>query len=203
MLDTTGFDNWAESYDGTVSQSKADNSYPFAGYDELMDHIYSRIKAGPGMRVLDMGFGTGTLIKRLYDEGYTISGVDFSPHMIDLAREKMPSARLLRHDFAQGLPTELSSEEFDFIICTYAIHHLSDEQKNSFIAEMMEHLAPDGALLIGDVAFESAQGLEACRIAYMDEWDEDEVYLVLDKVREHFPQVEFRKMSFCSGVMSL
>ncbi|WP_306817595.1 class I SAM-dependent methyltransferase [Acetatifactor muris] len=41
--------------------------------------------------VLDMGFGTGTLTSRLYQQGCHIWGQDFSQKMVEVAREKMPS----------------------------------------------------------------------------------------------------------------
>lgn len=40
--------------------------------------------------MLDIGFGTGTLTFRLYEQGCRITGVHFSRRMIELAGEKMP-----------------------------------------------------------------------------------------------------------------
>ncbi|MDE7328069.1 MAG: class I SAM-dependent methyltransferase, partial [Lachnospiraceae bacterium] len=107
MLDHTGFNLWANDYDKTVSLCEEDNEYPFAGYKSVLNTIYNRIRTGGGKCILDIGFGTGILSKRLYDEGVQIYGIDFSEEMIKLAKEKMPDATLLEYDFSKGLPGAL------------------------------------------------------------------------------------------------
>ena len=44
---------------------------------------------GPG-RVLDAGMGGGRLVERLASRGWTVSGVDVSESMVDLARRRVP-----------------------------------------------------------------------------------------------------------------
>ena len=61
MLNNTGFDQWADGYDRSVARSDAAGSYPFAGYQEILDAIVDRVTAHGGGAVLDIGFGTGTL----------------------------------------------------------------------------------------------------------------------------------------------
>ena len=200
MLDSSGFDLWANGYDKSVRLSEEENRYPFAGYEKTLNIIYRIIRSGKGTRVLDVGFGTGVLSKRLYDEGYCISGIDFSAEMIRLAKQKMPDAELLRHDFTQGLPPALSGRIFDFIVCTYAIHHLDDSRKIGFLRELLGHLPAEGKLLIGDVAFETADELEQCRIQSGSAWDAEEYYLVDEALKPIFPRMEFQACSFCSGV---
>ena len=200
MLDSNEFNLWAEDYDKSVRLSEENNLYPFAGYKKVLNSIYRIIKSGKGTRVLDVGFGTGILSKTLYDEGYFISGVDFSSEMIRLAKQKMPDAELLLHDFAQGLPPSLSSRVFDYIVCTYAIHHLDDPQKILLIRELLGHLPAGGKLLIGDVAFETAGKLEQCQAQSGSAWDAEEHYLVDETLRPVFPRMEFSACSFCAGV---
>ena len=132
MLDNKGFDLWADGYDRSVDISDEDNTYPFAGYKKVLAGIYEAIRKGQGKRVLDIGFGTGVLACKLYENGYDITGIDFSERMIQIAQEKMPYARLIQHDFSKGLPAELAGSKFDAIICTYAIHHLDDAAKKKF-----------------------------------------------------------------------
>ena len=128
------------------------------------------------IRDRDIGFGTGALTKQLYDEGFTIFGIDFSDKMVEKAKAKMPGAVLLQHDFAEGLPEVLSSVSFDCILSTYAIHHLSDTLKVTFIAKLLERLSETGQLLVGDVAFSTVKELERCRASDRGAWDEEEFY---------------------------
>lgn len=200
MLNHQGFDLWADEYDSSVRESEQDNAYPFAGYKQVLNTIYRRIRENNAKSVLDIGFGTGTLTTQLYNDGISVTGIDFSPKMIQIARKKMPDARLLEFDFTNGLPDELSSEKFDFIVCTYAIHHLTQEQKNRFLSRLKSALHPNGEILIGDVMFPSRVDLERCRAAAGSEWDEDEIYIVIDELPT---DCHFIKCSDCAGVCIL
>ena len=46
MLDNKGFDLWADGYDQTVGVSDEENTYPFAGYREVLGTVY-RIVTSP------------------------------------------------------------------------------------------------------------------------------------------------------------
>ena len=116
MLNSKGFDLWADDYDKSVGVSEEENRYPFAGYKKILGDIYKIIMEKPDAVVLDLGFGTGTLTTKLYENGCTIYGQDFSSRMIELACEKMPGAHLYQGDFSKGLADELKQESFDFII---------------------------------------------------------------------------------------
>lgn len=201
MLNSQGFDLWADGYDRSVQLSEESDRYPFAGYRKVLGTVYQLIREGDGRRVLDIGFGTAVLSGRLYQEGYDITGLDFSPRMLELAREKMPRARLLLWDFTRGLPPELAGERFDAIVCTYAIHHLTDEEKTGFIRTLLSHLNEGGKVLLGDVAFETRVQLEQCRAQSGDEWDGDEIYLVAKELRRNFPQLRFLPCSHCAAVL--
>lgn len=201
MLNSQGFDLWADGYDRSVQLSEEADSYPFAGYRQVLGTVYRLIREGEGRRVLDIGFGTAVLSGRLYQEGYDITGLDFSPRMLELAREKMPGARLLLWDFTRGLPPELAGERFDAIVCTYASHHLTEDEKSGFIRDLLDCLTPGGRLLIGDVAFESREQLERCRLMSGDEWDEEEYYPVAEELRQEFPALRFLPCSHCAAVL--
>ena len=92
---------------------------------------------------------------------------------------------------------------YDFIVSTYALHHLTFPEKFLLINQLRGLLKPGGALLIGDVAFESAESLEKCRAATGGEWDDDEVYFTYDEMQRAFPGMKFEKLSFCAGLLTL
>ena len=94
MLNSNGFNVWAESYDKSVRVSDESDTYPFAGYTAILQEICHRVQSCAGKTVLDIGFGTATLTSKLYDQGYQIYGQDFSGEMIKQAQKKMPQARL-------------------------------------------------------------------------------------------------------------
>lgn len=203
MLDNKGFDLWADGYDKSVGLSDEENTYPFAGYKDVLGTIYKTIMEKKNAVVLDIGFGTGTLTTKLYENGCPIYGQDFSARMIELAFQKMPNAYLYQGDFTQGLVEPLQAQNYDFIVATYSLHHLTDEQKVCFLRMLRDHLNPGGQVLIGDVAFENRSQLEQCRKNVGDEWDDDEIYFVVDELKGEFPELGFKRISHCSGVLSI
>lgn len=203
MLDNKGFDLWADGYDRSVGLSDEENSYPFAGYRKVLGSIFQTVMQKPHAVVLDLGFGTGTLTAKLYEHGCSIYGQDFSQKMIEAAQRKMPDARLYRGDLTEGLAEPLRERRYDFIVATYALHHLTEEQRRPLIRELLALLHEGGRLLIGDVAFETRGELERCRREAGGEWDDEEVYFVAEELRSEFPSLAFTPLSCCAGVLSL
>lgn len=203
MLNNKGFDLWADDYDKSVGLSDEDGTYPFAGYKAILNEIYNRVLSASAKTVLDIGFGTGTLTSKLYEQGCEIYGQDFSDRMIALAQEKMPDARLFQGDFSNGLVEPLTQQKYDAIIATYSLHHLTDAQKVTFLENLLSLLHEGGCIYIGDVAFETRAALQKCMEETGDEWDDDEIYFVYDELRAHFPSIQFKQISDCAGLFTL
>ena len=77
----------------------------------------------PGQRVLEIGCATGDLLAAV-EPAYGV-GVDLSPKMIELAREKYPHLRFVVGD-AKTL--ELDNEKFDVILMVHLVGHLNNIQ---------------------------------------------------------------------------
>ena len=60
-----------------------------------------------------------------------------------------------------------------------------------------------GKLIIGDVAFNTRDELEKCKSESGDDWDDDEIYFVIDELRQFFPNLSFAQKSYCSGIISI
>ena len=203
MLSSKGFDLWADSYDKSVGLSDEDNTYPFAGYKALLNEIYNRVLSRAERTVLDLGFGTATLTAKLYEQGCTVYGQDFSPRMLALAQAKMPRATLCTGDLTVGLAEPLRAARYDAIIATYSLHHLSDEQKVGLLSTLPSLLNAGGCIYIGDVAFETREDLERQRTLSGDEWDDEECYFVFDELVKRLPSLTFERFSPCAGLLTL
>ena len=203
MLDNKGFDVWAEEYDTSVKLSSEDSTYPFVGYNEIVNKIYDIVISKSSATVLDIGFGTGTLTQKLYQYGCDVYGQDFSSKMIELASNKMPNANLYQGDFTKGIVKQLKQRSYDFIVATYSIHHLKEDEKVKFLHELLTLLDKNGMILIGDVMFETQEQLEKCREELSDKWDDDEFYCVVSDLTKEFSNLQFECISFCSGIISL
>src|SRR5690625_1338098 len=182
MLNNQGFNLWANNYDKTVQVSEENNLYPFAGYKKILNKIFNEVMQKENSAVLDIGFGTGILTSKLYENGHQIDGIDFSSEMIAIAKSKMPHANLVEWDISKGLPSEIHNKKYDSIISTYALHHLTDEEKVPFITDLMPLLKEDGKLFIGDISFKTRELLEECRQENIEHWDNDEFYFVYDEI---------------------
>lgn len=206
MLNKQGFNLWADGYDKTVQLSEESDLYPFAGYKSILNKIFNEVMKKKKSTVLDIGFGTGVLTAKLYENGHLIDGLDFSPRMIELAQSKMPKANLIEWDISNGLPEKVLDKKYDSIISTYALHHLPDEGKVSFIESLLPLLKDSGKIYIGDIAFQSRDHLEKCREDSKGFWDEDEFYFVFEEFETSMRaicKIEFSPFSHCGGVLIL
>ena len=68
---------------------------------------------------------------------------------------------------------------------------------------MLDRLNEDGKILIGDVAFENREKMDQCMLEAGDEWDDEEIYFVIDELRNTFPGLSFTQVSYCAGIISL
>lgn len=115
----------------------------------------------------------------------------------------MPGAHLYQGDFTQGLVEPLQNPRYDYIVATYALHHLTDTQKVVFLSALRGCLNENGKILIGDVAFETRDALNRCRQEAGAHWDDDEIYFVAEEIKKDFPDLLFTQLSPCAGVLTI
>lgn len=204
MLDKKGFDNWAGSYDETINKSSV--GYPFEGYYDVLSFVQNKVETKESTNILDLGMGTGLLTNEIYKRGGNIVGVDFSENMILEASTKMPNATFFCYDFNDELPPEIHGNRFDFIISSYAIHHINDERKVKLFEQLSKSLKSGGKIIIADIAFEDEEHLEKVKHE-TGTWDEDEYYIVAD---QFLPKVDmigyeskYYQISNCAGVIEM
>jgi ubiquinone/menaquinone biosynthesis C-methylase UbiE len=105
----------------------------------------------PGMKVLDLGCGTGTLtlmLKRAHSEA-EITGMDGDPQVLDIARNK--SRGTIIH-WDEGLASSLLYPDsvFDRVVTCLVIHHLITDDKRRAFKEIYRVLKPQGELYVLD-----------------------------------------------------
>jgi ubiquinone/menaquinone biosynthesis C-methylase UbiE len=106
----------------------------------------------PGMNILDVGCGTGSLsvgAKQNLGNNGRVVGIDPSSIMIELARQKAEKAGV-EVDFQVGVieNLEFNDDQFDLVLSSLMMHHLTDELKESGLQEVHRVLKPGGTLLI-------------------------------------------------------
>ncbi len=105
------------------------------------DTLVRLVGAAPGMRVLDAGCGTGRYAAEFAARGAQVTGIDFSPRMLEVAREKLPQVTLRRCELRQRLP--LRNGWFDRANCAQTLKHL--QSRHGPFREFARVLKPGGA----------------------------------------------------------
>jgi SAM-dependent methyltransferase len=96
-------------------------------------------------RVLDVGCGAGIPIALRLSRKFQVTGVDFSPRQIALARSNVPGARFLCSDMRE---LHLPSASFDAICCVYAMIHVPRRSHAKILRVFARLLGPSGLLLV-------------------------------------------------------
>jgi ubiquinone/menaquinone biosynthesis C-methylase UbiE len=104
-----------------------------------------------GKRVLEVGCGTGSLLKVLLEGQYRAFGLDASPAMLNQARHKLEKAgfkgRLVRGK-VQRLP--FPDNSFETVVCTFPTSYIISLES---LSEIQRVLYPGGRLVVVDTAF--------------------------------------------------
>lgn len=88
----------AASYDRIARQWLDGSTYGFEQVERAVAFVKNKARA------LDVGCGTGRLMRLLHRHGFQADGVDFSTAMIALAREGHPRAELFHADLCRWEP---------------------------------------------------------------------------------------------------
>ncbi|MFL6730047.1 MAG: bifunctional 2-polyprenyl-6-hydroxyphenol methylase/3-demethylubiquinol 3-O-methyltransferase UbiG [Sphingomicrobium sp.] len=97
-----------------------------------------------GRTALDVGCGAGLLTEPLARLGATVTAIDATPEVIDVARAHA-AAMGLEIDYRVGDVQELEGQ-FDLITSLEVIEHVADP--GAFLKALARRLAPDGLLIL-------------------------------------------------------
>jgi SAM-dependent methyltransferase len=128
----------------------------FASADTMNDEaamqlLLDALELGRDDTVLDVACGPGIVAVAVARAAGSVVGIDLTPEMLELARERCAEAELDNTRFDLGDVTELpyGDDEFSRVVCRYALHHLTDPA--AVVAEMARVCAPGGRIVIADM----------------------------------------------------
>jgi 2-polyprenyl-3-methyl-5-hydroxy-6-metoxy-1,4-benzoquinol methylase/glycosyltransferase involved in cell wall biosynthesis len=107
-----------------------------------------------GSRILDVGCGSGWLSEYFARLGYDVKGVDISPDLIEMSRDRIANVpydvdheTTLRCSFeVHDIEAGPLAEKFDAIVCYDSLHHFEDE--NAVMRNLAAMLSIGGTLFI-------------------------------------------------------
>jgi cyclopropane fatty-acyl-phospholipid synthase-like methyltransferase len=111
--------------------------------------LFEFIKTHPSGRAIDLGCGTGTNVITLAKAGWKVTGVDFAPRAIQLAKQKINNARI-QVDVTINDATKLSgiTGPFDLALDLGCFHGLSTADRMKYLNQLDRVLAPNGFWLL-------------------------------------------------------
>ena len=97
---------------------------------------------GSGTELLDIGCGGGFALLLAARRGATVSGIDVTPELLDVARERVPGAELVLGDIEEPLPFEPAS--FDVVTAFNSVQYASDPVA---VIKQTSHVVKPGGLI--------------------------------------------------------
>ena len=113
------------------------------------DHVVDFIKYynfEKNLKVLDCGCADGRNSEYLINEGYEVTGVDFSQTVIERTQKRLPKGKFLTGDIRKL--DKIESNSFDFLIDAGALHVNYPQDTISIIKEYHRILKPSGKMFI-------------------------------------------------------
>ncbi len=124
-------------------------------YEQALNWTAKQIK--PNSTVLELGSGTGNLtVKMKYAK--KIICIDISDKMTEIAKPKIrnqKNATFVKSDILEFF--ENNREKYDYIVSTYSIHHLTEDEKKILFDYIKESLNNNGKAIFTDLMFKNEE----------------------------------------------
>jgi ubiquinone/menaquinone biosynthesis C-methylase UbiE len=133
---------------------------PYRNVARIYDRIFDSMNKGlklvgirmfrptKGMSILDVGCGTGSHLELYQRYKCHLYGLDLSPSMLNVARERLGNTAQLDLGDATDMPYE--DDKFDLVISMLSLHEMSPETRSAVLSEIKRVLKNDGCILLID-----------------------------------------------------
>jgi putative AdoMet-dependent methyltransferase len=192
------FNEWAQSYDQTVTGHDPEYEEVFIDYDKILSTVAEKSTG----TTIEFGVGTGNLTAILNNKGLNVFGIEPSEGMREIAKQKLRNITILDGDFLDFPQIDV---EINTIVSTYAFHHLTDEEKDLAIQKYSKLLKDNGRIIFADTVFPSE---EAKQERIQDSRNKNFNRLADDLQREYYTTIPvlrniFEKHGFTVDFMQL
>lgn len=140
-------------------------------YEAMLDAIVAGLilPSHTAPRIADLGCGTGAVaqrVKQRFPDAH-LTCIDLSEKMLTMAGLKLGHGPELRYQLG-NFETYQFDQPYDGIVSALALHHLvTDADKISFYARVMDALKPGGVFINADLVLGSTPALQT---EYLRQW---------------------------------
>jgi SAM-dependent methyltransferase len=131
----TGYDRVAERY---LASKDAEDPATLAALEELVHEL------PPDAAVLDLGCGAGVPVTRRLAQRFAVTGVDLSAKQLELARQHVPAANLLKADMSD---LSFAPESFNAVVALHSVIHVPRAEHPALLGKIHRWLKPGGGFL--------------------------------------------------------
>jgi tRNA (cmo5U34)-methyltransferase len=127
------------------------------------------------VKMLDLGCGDGIITQEILTVDNTVSAalLDGSEDMLAHAKERLKrykGIRYIKASFQEILAGDIVESNFNFVVSSLAIHHLTMAEKISLFHKIYNYLDAGGYFLNIDVTLSPTETLERWYLALWKEW---------------------------------
>lgn len=164
---------------------------------EILKSFYKHfISNKPNSSILDLGCGDGIVMDELLkiDNSIEATLIDGSEDMLNRARDRLKdfkNVHFIRASFQELFNKNTTLQNYDFIVSSLAIHHLTMEEKTVLFKTIYFHLNVDGYFLNIDVVLAPSDALEQWYLLLWKQWiDERKSFLGIED--SHYDEIVWR-----------
>lgn len=123
-------------------------------FDRARTNLLHPLEIGPGLRILDVGAGSGVIARAAAERGASVVALEGDIRRAEAARLRCKDVDV---DVVHGTMADLDPRhcDFDILLCIGVLEYAGDDPE-VFLNDLVKRLAPDGILV---VAIENRFGL--------------------------------------------
>ncbi|MEO0294169.1 MAG: class I SAM-dependent methyltransferase [candidate division WOR-3 bacterium] len=140
------FQNYAKYYDLLYREKN------YKAECDFIEEVFQRFSKLKIKNILELGCGTGGHAILLAKRGYILMGIDLSPKMLEIAKEKINKAGVNVDLYLRDIRNFRLNKRFDSAICMFAVlnYLIQNEDLERALKSVRRHLK-EGGIFIFDI----------------------------------------------------